>query len=348
MQFQIKTGHLFITFYFLVSLILSNPQICQAEDSLQALQPQLPTVKGAVTKGPGGVTTSANNRGVRLNIKFGINSAWLNNRAISELNKVGQYIIDKNLRGYLFEIEGHTCNIGNPDDNLVLSKNRASAVATHLMRNFSFPKEQFRVKGYGQKNPLASNATDAGRQKNRCVVIRNTNAPLGASASGTPPHVNFRMFRIKANSNQKEPVKPNDILTQNDNYAIEFTPERKAYVYIFQADANGPTNLFPSPSLNVRNPVNANQSYRIPKNPKQWLYLDDKQGEERIIVMASDTEIKYPMEICKQKYNCTFNQSPAAKKGPAGTREDSKNSGIVSPYIVADKIFIKSLAFIHQ
>jgi len=74
-------------------------------------------------------------------------------------------------------IEGHTDNTGNPDKNLTLSKQRAEAVYTYLLER-NVPVERFtndgtrQVFGKGQDEPVADNSTNAGKAKNRRVVVK--------------------------------------------------------------------------------------------------------------------------------------------------------------------------------
>lgn len=55
--------------------------------------------------------------------------------------------------------------------NLVLSKDRANAVSSFLLANGVTTAQMREVVGYGEDNPIASNATAAGKQQNRRVEI---------------------------------------------------------------------------------------------------------------------------------------------------------------------------------
>lgn len=68
------------------------------------------------------------------------------------------------------EIAGHTDNVGEEADNLLLSKNRAEAVYTYLIIN-GIAKERITFKGYGESQPVASNDTPEGRAANRRTVF---------------------------------------------------------------------------------------------------------------------------------------------------------------------------------
>lgn len=67
-------------------------------------------------------------------------------------------------------IEGHTDNSGEDVYNQKLSENRADAVENYLVSQ-GIKDSRVTTKGYGEKQPLDSNETDAGRQKNRRVEV---------------------------------------------------------------------------------------------------------------------------------------------------------------------------------
>jgi OOP family OmpA-OmpF porin len=71
------------------------------------------------------------------------------------------------------EIDGHTDNTGNPAGNVALSTARADAVKTYLQTKSVtlFPDNRISVKGFGDAQPIASNATPDGKAQNRRVTI---------------------------------------------------------------------------------------------------------------------------------------------------------------------------------
>ncbi|SEF78373.1 OmpA family protein [Nitrosomonas ureae] len=71
-------------------------------------------------------------------------------------------------------IEGHTDNIPTgktSSDNMDLSRRRARAIANILILH-GVPVTRVSIIGYGDKRPIASNATNEGRTKNRRVEVK--------------------------------------------------------------------------------------------------------------------------------------------------------------------------------
>ena len=67
---------------------------------------------------------------------------------------------------------GHTDNTGRPAVNLELSRERAAAVVDWLVARGIDPSRTIAL-GYGATQPIADNATAAGRARNRRIEIRN-------------------------------------------------------------------------------------------------------------------------------------------------------------------------------
>lgn len=67
-------------------------------------------------------------------------------------------------------LEGHTDSRGSDDYNMSLSDRRAKAVKAKLVSDYGIPADRVSAMGYGETQPVASNATDEGRARNRRVV----------------------------------------------------------------------------------------------------------------------------------------------------------------------------------
>jgi OOP family OmpA-OmpF porin len=65
-------------------------------------------------------------------------------------------------------VEGHTDNEGDPGVNLQLSQRRAESVRRFLVQH-GVEEQRLRARGFGERRPIASNATPAGRLRNRRV-----------------------------------------------------------------------------------------------------------------------------------------------------------------------------------
>jgi outer membrane protein OmpA-like peptidoglycan-associated protein len=68
-------------------------------------------------------------------------------------------------------IEGHTDNLGATDVNMDLSRKRANAVRSALIQRGMDPHRIY-AEGHGAARPVADNATEAGRARNRRIEIR--------------------------------------------------------------------------------------------------------------------------------------------------------------------------------
>lgn len=84
-------------------------------------------------------------------------------------------VLKGSLRGTLL-IVGHTDNVGGEAYNLDLGRRRAEAVRRLLIR-FGVDPDRMEVRSYGESQPVADNATEAGRARNRRVEIHTPAAP---------------------------------------------------------------------------------------------------------------------------------------------------------------------------
>jgi len=71
----------------------------------------------------------------------------------------------------LVRVEGHTDSTGSSEYNMDLSNRRALAVK-NLLTGRGIAESRIDIAGYGETMPVATNDTEAGRQKNRRVEIK--------------------------------------------------------------------------------------------------------------------------------------------------------------------------------
>ncbi len=65
-------------------------------------------------------------------------------------------------------IDAYTDSVGKEEDNQLLSENRANSVVKFLIDK-GIESGRLMARGLGEANPVATNATDAGRQANRRI-----------------------------------------------------------------------------------------------------------------------------------------------------------------------------------
>ena len=103
---------------------------------------------------------------VTNNILFETGKATLKPESMEEIQKVADYM--KKNPSVRFEVQGHTDNQGSDAVNAPLSQQRAEAVVKAL-ESLGCDPFNMRAVGKGSHEPVASNATDEGRAKNRRV-----------------------------------------------------------------------------------------------------------------------------------------------------------------------------------
>ncbi len=102
-------------------------------------------------------------------IVFKTGSAQIDAVSAPTLKAAAQAIL--NAPTAVVEIAGFTDNKGKEPTNKNLSQKRAAAVKTYLVK-LKVPAAQLIAKGYGSMEPVADNATEAGRAKNRRIEFR--------------------------------------------------------------------------------------------------------------------------------------------------------------------------------
>ncbi len=106
---------------------------------------------------------------LRLAVQFTSGRLDIDPRHHAELAKAAEFI--KSQPGGYFLVEGHTDSVGPADRNERLSWQRAESVRRHLIDQFGIAPERLRARGVGESRPIADNATQEGRLRNRRVEI---------------------------------------------------------------------------------------------------------------------------------------------------------------------------------
>jgi len=110
--------------------------------------------------------------GQTINIQklyFAADTSSIDKNSYNVLNELYDFL-DEN-EDVVVEIGGHTNNQPTVAYCDKLSTQRAKAVATYLIRKGIEPR-RVQFKGYGKRNPIASNDTKNGRQRNQRVEIK--------------------------------------------------------------------------------------------------------------------------------------------------------------------------------
>ena len=144
----------------------------------QRLQQQLNTI----------LQTRDTARGLIVNMSdvlFDTNRYTLKPGAREKLAKVSGILLA--YPGLKVQVEGYTDSTGTPDYNQHLSEQRAMTVRDYLVGQ-GINMNSVTAQGFGPNEPVASNATAAGRQQNRRVQMVVSGQPIGevASAQGMP------------------------------------------------------------------------------------------------------------------------------------------------------------------
>jgi outer membrane protein OmpA-like peptidoglycan-associated protein len=137
----------------------------QAEQQQQQLRQQLLQQFNVILE------TRDTARGLIVNMSdvlFDFNKYTLRPAAREKLAKISGIILSH--PGLRLEVDGYTDSVGSEDYNLKLSDQRAGGVRDYLLGEGIAP-DNVVSKGFGKDNPVASNDTAAGRQKNRRVEM---------------------------------------------------------------------------------------------------------------------------------------------------------------------------------
>ncbi|HET9463054.1 MAG TPA: OmpA family protein [Thiobacillus sp.] len=101
-------------------------------------------------------------------VNFDNNQATLTPESFATLDQAAATL--KEWGDVRVEVAGHTDSVGKDSYNLGLSQRRAEAVRQYLIEK-GVPGNRLLARGYGETRPVADNATEEGRLKNRRVEL---------------------------------------------------------------------------------------------------------------------------------------------------------------------------------
>ncbi len=126
-----------------------------------------------------------------LAIEFSTNSAKIPSSAFRQLDKAAAALTAEGSDNYIFTVEGHTDSTGSNTVNIPLSKRRAESVKRYFFEKHKIPEGRLQTTGYGSTQPITTNNTIKGKQRNRRVDIKpygNVSNPEVAVAANLNTH----------------------------------------------------------------------------------------------------------------------------------------------------------------
>jgi OOP family OmpA-OmpF porin len=183
-----EKGYLDVRLYAGVQLALSAPApAAPAPEKIEVVPPVAPVAEPAAAPEPApvreAVTSSTDEGTVNLEtakegdkiVLHGVNfetaKAKLTPNAKTILDGVAEQIAKR--PELMLEISGHTDSVGKTAYNQNLSERRAQAVVDYLVSK-GIDATHLTAVGYGKTQPIDTNDTDEGREKNRRVELRIT------------------------------------------------------------------------------------------------------------------------------------------------------------------------------
>jgi outer membrane protein OmpA-like peptidoglycan-associated protein len=118
------------------------------------------------------VSVAASDEGVTISIEdiqFEADSAVLKPAELAKVGRIAELLKRYPDRDIL--VAGHAAAAGNATGRKALSEQRAKTVAERIIALGARSPDRVRATGYGDERPIADNATEAGRARNRRVEI---------------------------------------------------------------------------------------------------------------------------------------------------------------------------------
>lgn len=104
------------------------------------------------------------------NILFDVDKSTIRPNAESKLKQICSSL-GKRYAGAKIDVYGYTDSTGDAAHNKQLSEQRAESVKNWIVKNANIDAGKIELHPMGESNPVASNATEQGKQENRSVQI---------------------------------------------------------------------------------------------------------------------------------------------------------------------------------
>lgn len=104
-----------------------------------------------------------------LNLHFETGKTDINPKDQADIKKVADEL--KNYPYAVAQIEGYADSTGSEAFNKGLSQRRAESLKQCLTTQYGIDGNRLQAVGFGETKPVANNATQAGKQRNRAVLV---------------------------------------------------------------------------------------------------------------------------------------------------------------------------------
>jgi outer membrane protein OmpA-like peptidoglycan-associated protein len=153
------------SYYAVIYIVEQDDHTMINEDIIKAKTPKVGLVTAQL------LTENIDKKGhlALEGIYFDLAKATLTDKSDKALKNIADYLNAH--KDEKFFIVGHTDSDGDFSANLVLSKNRATAVMSALIDKYGVDANQLQAEGVANLAPIATNATTEGKAKNRRVEI---------------------------------------------------------------------------------------------------------------------------------------------------------------------------------
>jgi OmpA-OmpF porin, OOP family len=169
-QLKRSTGEVYVSLYVVRNYSAGGPtrnRIYTQLDIIEIKKMQTGLIK--VDANAMARSISATGRVALYGIYFDSNKAMIKSKSNIALAEIAKLL--KKQRSLRLVVVGHTDNRGSFAHNMSLSKRRASAVMSALVRRHGIRANRLRYWGVGYLSPVATNRTEAGRARNRRVEL---------------------------------------------------------------------------------------------------------------------------------------------------------------------------------
>jgi outer membrane protein OmpA-like peptidoglycan-associated protein len=150
-----------------------------SEEVIEGLKPQSPEVRTRGLK-PSTRGLQPGLSTIAVTVQFAFDSSEILPQAVPNLQSLGRALASPQLAPYQIRIEGHTDSTGPASYNQGLSQRRANSVKQYLVQHFDISADRLFTEGRGEDEPIDTNATRAGRAKNRRAEFVNLNSTVAS------------------------------------------------------------------------------------------------------------------------------------------------------------------------